>query len=230
MGKETSLGTLIYLHLPKCAGSTVMGVLRANYGSGFYRVPNGGGWRKLHKMADKKRAQITCLTGHMPWGLHQGLSRPIRYAVTLRHPVDRIASLYWFCKRFTRHKFHSAAKHMGLVGFATSGLLADADNGMVRFLSGRRDCGSLKPKQPVTDTDLKLAMTHLRTCAAVGFVSTFKRSIRQMADTFGWASAGYENRMVSKSHRAVMPEERQAIAEYNQFDMALYEYALGVGK
>lgn len=206
----------------------MMGALRANYGSGFHRVGNGGGWRQFGKRPAAFRINVTCLTGHMPWGLHRFVDYPWTYATMLRHPVDRVVSLYWFVRCFSKHRYHRAAQKMGLADFATSGAFADLDNGMTRFLSGRRECGSLKGRRPVDDTDLKLAMGHLAGMSAVGFVETFDASLGQMADRFGWEHVDCERKMVGKKHTPPTEEQRGAIARHNRFDMALYEYALGL--
>jgi hypothetical protein len=111
--------------------------------------------------------------------------------------------------------------------FATSGLFADLDSGMTRFLSGRADCGALRVKQPLTDTDLVFAMTHLR-ASVVGVVANLDRFVSVLAESESWRVTEHERRMVGAPYRKATAAERAAIAEYNRFDMALYEYALEV--
>jgi len=227
MAEKKAAGTLVYLHIPKCAGSTMMGLLRANYGDGFHRVGNGGGWRKFHKRPAAQRARITCLTGHLPWGVQVGtIPRPYQTATMLRHPVDRAISLYWFVRRFPKHKWHSFAQRKGLVAFATSGAFADVDNGITRWLAGCKDCGSLPIKRQLTEEHFGLALLHLQTMAAVGFVASFDASVQRFAKTFGWEHTEYRSKMIGRGRPPVSRKERQAIAEYNHFDLALYEHAL----
>lgn len=221
MGQEEAL---VYLHIPKCAGSTMMGVLRANYGAGFYRVPNGGGWRRFARLPAARRARIRCLTGHMPWGLGQYLPGPVRYAVLLRHPAERVASLYWFVRGFSKHRHHKRALRMDLAAFATSGAFADLDNGMTRWLAGRADVGSLARQGGVTEEDLRLAMTHVR-ASLVGFVSSFTVAVHNLALAFGWEHTAYTRKMV-QHYPGPSRAEQRIIEQYNRFDMALYEYAL----
>lgn len=227
MEQQKAAPTLVYLHIPKCAGSTMMSLLRTNYGDGFHRVGNGGGWRKFHKRPAGQRERITCLTGHMPWGVQIDTVRsPYQTATMLRHPVDRVVSLYWFVRRFPKHKWHSFARQKGLIAFATSGAFADIDNGMTRWLAGCKDCGSLRVERELKGKHLDVALLHLLSMAAVGFVASFDASVQRFADTFGWEHIDYVSKMVGKRHPPATAEERQAIAEYNHFDMALYEQAL----
>jgi len=204
-----------------------MGLLRANYGDGFHRVGNGGGWRTFHKRPLAQRERITCLTGHIPWGVQIGtVPAPYQMATMLRHPVDRIVSLYWFIRRFPKHRWHRFAKQKGLIGFATSGAFADIDNGITRWLAGCTDCGSLRVEHKLTGAHLELALLHLRAMAVVGFVASFDASVQRFARAFGWTHTGYTVKMAGKRHRPATDNERQIIAEYNRFDMAIYDHAL----
>lgn len=220
--------TLIYLHIPKCAGTSMMDLLQRNYGDGFYRTGNGGGWRQFHKLPLERRAAITCLTGHMPWGLHKYLPGEHRYAVLLRNPVERMASLYWFCRGFKKHHWHKLASRSTLVQFATSRAFADLDNGMTRWLAGRRDVGRLSAKQRVTDEDLRFAMTHVR-ASWVGFVQWFGSCVYNMSIEFGWKHTAFTHKMAGQ-YIGPTAQERRAIEDANRMDMALYEYALKVAR
>ena len=224
MGEQEAASTLIYLHIPKCAGTSIMDMLKSNYGDGFYRTPNGGGWRKFGKLPQAKRASITCLTGHIPWGLHEHLEQPYRYAVMLRNPVDRITSLYWFCRRFAKHRRHAEARRFSLAHFAASGAMSDLDNGMTRWLAGRTDVGSLPIEKPVTEFDLNLAKSHLRTMV-VGFVETYAQDVCNWALEFGWAHVDTKRRKMAGNYPSPYRRIRQAVADANRYDVGLYEWA-----
>jgi len=204
----------------------MMDLLRRNYGDGLYRVPNGGGWRRFHKLPEAQRAGITCLTGHMPWGLGRYLPGEHRYALLMRNPVDRVASLYWFCRGFKKHRYNRAALRMDLARFAKSRAFADLDNGMTRWLAGREDVGSLKVRQALTDEDLRLAMTHVK-ASWVGFVHSFGSAVCNLAFEFGWEHTAFAHKM-GQQYPAPSAQERRVIEECNRFDMALFEYALRV--
>lgn len=227
MGKEASRPTLVYLHIPKCAGSSMMGLLRSNYGAGFFRVPNGGGWRRFSQLNAGFREGITCLTGHMPWGLGRYIPGAVRYAVMLRHPVDRVASLYWFCRSFKKHRWHKAAMHCDLATFVASRAFSDLDNGMTRWLAGRRDVGSLKIKRDLDEDDLTLAMTHVK-ASLIGFVRSFGQCVHNLSLELGWKHTAHGHQ-VQGMYPGPDPKERRLIERANAFDMALYEYALKMG-
>ncbi len=222
---------IIYLHIPKCAGTSMMGVLRRNYGKGFFRCPVGGGWRKLGGLLpEEKRGNVQCLTGHIPWGMHKYFeNRAVKYVTMLRHPVERVVSLFWFIKTFKAHPYCKAAREMGLYRFCQADLFSDTDNGMTRWISGRDDVGVLPISSKVEGLDLALAKGHIDGML-VGFVNQFAASIDGFADELGWHDRTFSHKMKTKKKpnlKHIPYTTRQMIAERNHFDMELYEYARG---
>jgi hypothetical protein len=91
-------GILIFLHIPKTAGTSFNHILRDIYGKSFYRVKPGGKWRKAKRLPVSTR----CVTGHMPYGIHKKWKlEDFQYVTLLRYPVDRIISLWWFKKEYS---------------------------------------------------------------------------------------------------------------------------------
>ena len=113
---------------------------------------------------------------------------------------------------------------MDLETFATTKPFADLDNGMTRWMAGRRDVGSLKSRGSLADDDLRLAMAHTA-ASSVGFVETFEQDVRNWAREFGWTETPMAHKM-SRDYPGPTRKERRVIAEQNRYDMALYEYAL----
>lgn len=222
--KSTEIKTLIYIHIPKCAGTTMDYILKANYGAGYYRAPVGK-WNKFDKVSSRFRRNIRCLVGHFPYGLHKHLSRPCVYATMLRDPIDRLFSLYKFIKSYRKHPFCKIARRKSFVEFVTESSMSDARNGMTRWLSGRPDVGSRQAMEPVTESDFELARMHLWKMPIVGFVETFDESLAMFAHMLGWKITDHETRQVGRRKRKVAPEEREAVQSVNQLDVKLYEWA-----
>ena len=210
--------TLIYIHIPKCAGTTMTSILRNNYGPRLRRVPIGK-WNKF-----RGRRNIRCFAGHFPYGLHRHISRPCVYATMLRKPVDRVVSLYKFIQSFKGHRWHNMARKMSLEEFVTQSSMADARNGMTRWLSGRQDVGRKRSAGPVTESDFDLAKLHLWRMPIVGFVETFDKSLAEFVHMLGWSNTDHEKQMVGK-YKPVSRKARQAIQDVNEFDVRLYGWA-----
>ena len=60
------------------------------------------------------------------------------YITVLRDPVDRIASHYYYAKRYPTHYLHKeiTGRNMSLQDYASARLSDELDNGQVRMLAG----------------------------------------------------------------------------------------------
>ena len=86
---------LIFLHVPKTAGSTLRPIIDRHYAAGVICkldvLP-----RDLEiflNLPEQPRSKIRVLEGHLQFGLHEHLSVPVDYVTMLRDPVDRIISM-----------------------------------------------------------------------------------------------------------------------------------------
>lgn len=93
---------LVFLHIPKTAGTSVLATLGNVFGDAGVRRLGPG---ELHReaiealLASAALANIRCLAGHFP--AHAFGDRLFEFPVftVLRHPVDRVMSLYRFLRR-----------------------------------------------------------------------------------------------------------------------------------
>jgi hypothetical protein len=222
---ENAQAPLIFLHIPKTAGTTFNSILRDVYGAGFLRIKPRH-WQKTRRIP----ADVRVITGHMPWGVHKRWDVAANYVTFLRDPVERIISLWWHAKKHTNHKRHSLARRLTVGEFAQSRAFADLDNGMVRWLAGGLKTGIAQRKRPVTEEDYETALIHC-TGMLVGNTSTFKRDVRRFANRLGWGQMPrYQNRMVGKGRPCAATFDRAGIdiiRQVNQWDCQLYEMIKG---
>ena len=218
---------LIYPHIPKTAGTTMMEVLKQNYGQGYFRLKNEGRRLKWQEKPDSEKEKVTCLIGHFAYGIHEHVPDASQYVTFLRDPVERILSLYYY----VRHKNHQLAPLLSqlTVGeFVESRTISDTNNGMVRFLSGRSDIGQVSPNGSVTRDDLILAKKNLSQFAVIGFVETFNESLRKFARIFRWENIRYVSKRINASRpsQTDLPNRTiNLVKEYNTLDLELYEFA-----
>lgn len=93
---------LIFNHIPKTAGRSLQGVLRANYPARerieLYAVDRRPEWYRLFwgSLSQSERAELRCVVGHGADRLIPFLDRSFRVLCVLRHPVERALSLWHF--------------------------------------------------------------------------------------------------------------------------------------
>src|SRR5579872_1559294 len=110
--------SIIYLHLPKCGGTTFNRIIEWEYpplqvfsvDPAFFRWS----YRHLLQWPQERLARIKVFTGHMPFGLHRSLSQPATYITVLRDPIDRAISQYYFALTNRRQWSHRQAKNVTL--------------------------------------------------------------------------------------------------------------------
>jgi hypothetical protein len=222
---------VIFLHLPKAAGSTLRTIFRKKYAR-----------RRLHHLSgnpdeadafpslpQEERHQIDLLTGHQHFGMHQWLRPGARYFTMLRHPVDRCISHYYFVLRRPDHYLHDRVvrQKMTLYDYVSNRTSRELDNDQVRWLNddGHRAAGFGE----VTREMLEVAKRRLADEIEVsGLAERFDESLRMIADALGWGTVEYSNVNVTANRPAretTDPRALESICEYNRFDLELYEYA-----
>ena len=94
---------LIFLHIPKAGGNSFLDFLLPNFEfNRRFDVNQGLSYadrlRELEELEEIAKKSIELVYGHLPFGVHESFSTPSRYITVLRHPIDRIASHYYFVK------------------------------------------------------------------------------------------------------------------------------------
>ena len=98
---------LVFIHLPKTGGTTLNHIFFRK----FTRKKVFHIWDPLHpetflQMSDEKRNEFDCITGYVPACIHNFISRPCRYIILLREPLERAISDYYFILTSVRHPRH----------------------------------------------------------------------------------------------------------------------------
>ncbi len=236
--------TLMILHIPKCAGTTLRTILERQYPlADIYKIKSDirGDQVRLANMSEIFKRPIRAVFGHYAYGLHSALApgQPFEYVTVLRDPVARVVSLYSYTRTESpAHYLSNAARAMTLGEFVTSGVTWQVDNGMVRQLCGADrfkmtaraqqvpydDCEI--PFKAVTRQHLEAAKVNLDTFALVGFVEYFDRFLARMQARFSWRIPAYKNRNVSRESVTPSADDVQAIRGLNELDFELYNWAM----
>lgn len=189
---------VIFVHIPKAAGSTFRRILRARYGRETMLSFDVRSIEQqlcdLRAMPPDARSKIRLVAGNVPYGVHEYFAEPVVYLSMIRNPVDRLISLYKYALRRPNHYLHKrlATENVGLEEFVLSGITTETDNSQVRFLAGHNED---VPYGQCDAAMLEKAKSNVvRHFAVVGVVDEFDRSLILTSRKLGWGSPPVYNR------------------------------------
>ena len=217
---------VIFLHLPKTAGTTLNRLIEWEYRiSEIYSVdPVLFEWSYAHlrSLPEKRLRKIRIFKGHMLFGLHEVLPQPSTYITVLRNPVDRVLSAFYFMRGHKLHPFHWKLRRQKwtLEEYVER---STRDNVQCKIIA------NADYHSPCTQEILDRALDHLNRCfSVIGLSERFEESLALMKLRFGWQLKSYSAFNVTRS-RPKRQDLTQAsvnlIAERNRFDVVLYNHA-----
>jgi hypothetical protein len=223
---------IAFLHLIKCAGTTLEAILRRQYGDS--RIIQFGSVQDAEKKLDRfeglpdgERKQIHVLMGHFNVSQRSRMPSKATCITMLRDPVDRIISEYYYILAHSEHEFYDkvAGKKLSLTEFARSRTYQTLDNQQTKYLSG---VGKLKHGEYSAEA-VALAKKNLaETFAITGLTERFDESVILMKRIFGWQTPYYVREKVTPNRppRETVPEDAiECIRKYNRMDLEIYEHA-----
>jgi galactose-3-O-sulfotransferase len=222
---------LIFIHIPKTAGSTLRRILERQYPPAAIHRVDGyrlqESWDRLSG-TDGDRPAPWVVMGHMPFGIHVAL-RPRRcaYLTLVRHPVDRLASHYAYVARTPESHLYREVVDMGLTlrGYVEASRMAPlVNNGQTRLLGA----GAFTTGLPATEETLQAAMENVdRWFEVAAPTDRFDDAVMLMRRRFRWGWPTYLRQKVTPSTppaARIEPDTVEAILERNDLDLALYRF------
>lgn len=224
-----------YLHIPKTAGTTFNAVLETYFDPAqIWPVGELVGPRLASEIADTPPEVLRnyrLIRGHYDYSIHRLLPRPPVYVTMLRHPVDRTISLYRHILRVPTHRLH--AEMTAGTGGVRDLLEHEAAPRRFNDRQVHQIAGTVHDR-PAGLSDaalLDIAKQRLeREFRFFGLVERFEDSLAVLCATLGWpAVESYRTLNTGSAGQAdglVDGSDRTAIAEHNELDMELYEFAV----
>jgi hypothetical protein len=257
----THVPVLLYLHIPKTAGQSFTNVAFDQYNdstgscdeenmfcSGVYYFPGEPGFMRPAR-ADQpycvvqpygivralRRSDLRAVVGHFSFGLHTLVDRPTTYTTIVRHPVDRVVSLYHHVKRWPQYGQNEPwLERVGLRpleadtpldDFIRNYPLRELDNDQTRRVAGKDpEYGAC------TRALLDTAKSNMeRFFSLIGVTERFEETLRVAADVLGWSIETADDKRNVNEQRAptssIPREAIEAILERNALDLELYSFA-----
>lgn len=244
---------LVFLHIPKTAGSSLNRMLAGSYGT-----LNPATGRFIHYnstlslIRDRKRRQRPVILGHIHYEAVEVLAINRKVITFLREPVARTISAFEFMKsrpdvwlgKLAQGSIGDFLTHPGVGDLMRDGqvralgttlnlrkLYADLASGRInreQYEEQIRDMVSM----PVGEHNLAIARDRLKTLDFVGFTETFDDDVRALFAMLGKPCPELvrtnQTPAQFRKRDKYTAEEIQLVESYNQLDIQLYQYALGL--
>ena len=221
---------LIFVHIPKSAGTTLNHVIAWEYSPFQIALVDGRfprwGWRHITRWKRTRLARSNVFTGHMPFGLDRYMApRAADYITVLRKPVERVISEYFY--RIGR-KSHPL-EDRGIKGFSLRDYVEKLpyDNVQTKLVAGGNPDYDFMAGT-CSDAMLETAKRNLaERFSLVGLTERFEETLALAKIILGWKIDHYGAMRVTPGkgqEKGVPAEMRELIADRNRYDVALYEY------
>jgi len=218
--------TILFLHIPKAAGTTLAGIAERHYPARKqYRLGENAqaAIERFNQLPEAERGRYRYIAGHFPYGVHEQVPGPYAYMTMLREPIDRVISFYHFIRNDSRHPWHEVLPD-SIHEFALNCHLPVFDNGQTRQLAG--DWGRIPFGECGPDL-LERAKQNLEAIEVVGLREAFIPSLLLAGQRFGWRRLGFQpaNRNPDRPTEPVDADTLEQLRQWNKLDLELYAFA-----
>ncbi len=227
---EQAAKPVVFLHIPKTAGSTLYRILESHYRwENIYTLWQTGTLDEFKQLSPAEFAKIELLRGHFSYGLAKNLPETAVFFTILREPIDRVISYYHFIRRTPHHYCHQRVteQNLSLEQFITSQIDTLVDNGQTRLLANLAH-GHEVPFGQLTAAHLAQAKQNLQKMQVVGLMERFDETLFLLRAAFGWQKIRYARQNVTSNRRTAAelpPATQAALQATNQLDVKLYQFA-----
>lgn len=228
--------TVVFQHIPKTAGSTIIDLLERRYTpEARFRIDSMNVKESLDHFINKtmeERNSYKLLYGHLSDRLIPYTENPVEIFTFLREPVDTFLSRYYYIKRATWNRFHEEVKNMKSVEeYIEFSIEKKIINNQTRYLSGDTDhlLYSGEPEKLVNEENLIKAKNRLSNIDHVYLMEHFDLSILDLSSKLGWKKMPFYLSHNTTSNRpksdSLAPEVLQKLEKALAIDIELYNMA-----
>lgn len=214
---------LIFMHIPKTAGSTLGNIIDRHYANNrLFVMIHDRDNDTFAAQPEDMRARVQMVRGMTYYGIHRVIPRESRYFTLYRHPVDRVISQYFYVQR-RKMRGNPSAKVQPLEAFLERNPFHTQ---MQLGLTVGGDSKGEARAQSLDSSHISVARANLeRHFSLVGTIDHFDEALVLMKHRFGWKNVAYARRNVApEDQRAkVTPGQLRQIESMCALETEFYE-------
>jgi hypothetical protein len=239
---------LIHLHIAKTGGTSLSSMIKHGFRTAevFEAAMHHIGTPRAMRQAPLETCErkliasglsgIRYVSGHVPMGIHRVFNGPAKYITTVRHPVERIIS-YFFFQAEDERCYRKDGKPLTFEEYVEGRSDVQLYDYQVRVLSGDSEldvdvpgCDQLFPRLHVKDHHLDQAKKHIEDLfLAVAPLERLTELGLLIRLIYGWPmrrlQTEYRNPTKTRPRSTKIPARLiQIIEECNRHDLELYEW------
>ncbi|MGI9069766.1 MAG: DUF4118 domain-containing protein [Bryobacteraceae bacterium] len=224
--KRSSAPTLLFMHIPKTAGTALRESILNNYRESeiAYIYPDAPGFplRNLRDLPLQQRAQLRFVVGHFQYGIHNEIPNDYLYFTIVRDPVARVWSHYHHLVEIKDPCVIRDGKPKTLRQVLEARLTANLDNLMVRCFSGLTEVEC--PPGSIDGEVYELAKLHLeKAFVYVGQQERLGGAYWFLQSKLGWKRNLPLESINRRSYSSRKQADEELIRRFNTWDIKLYD-------
>jgi len=220
---------VLFDHLPKCAGTTIIEFLLKQYPRRLVYNTNylqhAESVNKFKSLSKKSRYRYHLIVGHLTNDLLDYVHPDTIKMTIFRDPVDRVISYYFFVKQQKQHYLHDRVvkSNMRLEDFASSFLSVEMRNWYTTHFTGL----SIEQAESNPKESLRRAVKIIsKKYGIIGFQDDLPAVTNKLI-TSAHLYKKFDNQVLNKTRKRIEIEEvpentKKTITEVNFLDIKLY--------